>query len=328
MIKGLVSLITPAYNTGNLISRLLDSVLKQDYPTIEMYVIDDGSTDNTKSVVESFIPDFDKKGYCLSYLYQDNQGQSVAINKGLKLVKGEFLAWPDSDDFYANTHSISTLVQALRNSSGDTCLVQCQYLKVNEDTLLPVETIRSIFSHDVFSDCLYGNFNFCPGGYIAKISDIDKFIKDREIYTEKNAGQNWQILLPLLYNKKAISLDDVLYIVVERKTSHSRGQFKTYEQQIQKYVTYKNTLLETLKRIQEMPDAEKTLYSKRIETKYLSLFFELSLRNIKIKESKEYFSLMRKEGNFTRILITIITKVTKFIFRKITNVLFIRKLNA
>jgi glycosyltransferase involved in cell wall biosynthesis len=101
MEENLVSLLTPMYNTDKYIHRLLDSVLSQDYPSIEMIIIDDGSTDNSKDIVKSYIQPFAEKGYTLKYVYQENQGQSVAIKNGLQLISGEFLAWPDSDDFYA-----------------------------------------------------------------------------------------------------------------------------------------------------------------------------------------------------------------------------------
>ena len=55
MKKDLVSLITPMYNTDKYIHRLLDSVLSQNYPSIEMIVIDDGSTDNSSIIVKSYI---------------------------------------------------------------------------------------------------------------------------------------------------------------------------------------------------------------------------------------------------------------------------------
>ena len=66
MQKGLVSLLTPCYNAGHLIHRLLDSVLNQTYPFIEMIVIDDGSTDNSEQVIRSYISRFEERGYILS----------------------------------------------------------------------------------------------------------------------------------------------------------------------------------------------------------------------------------------------------------------------
>ena len=79
--KGLVSVLTPCYNTGRYVHRLLDSVLTQTYPFIEMVIIDDGSTDDSSAVIQSYIPKFKAKGYELRYYYQKNSGQSVAIER-------------------------------------------------------------------------------------------------------------------------------------------------------------------------------------------------------------------------------------------------------
>lgn len=72
-----------------------------------MYAINDGSTDNTKQIIQAYIPFFEQKGYSLGYIYQAHAGQSGAINKGLKLIKGKYLLWPDSDDYYAAPNAIS-----------------------------------------------------------------------------------------------------------------------------------------------------------------------------------------------------------------------------
>ena len=102
MSQDLVSILTPCYNTGKYIHRLLDSVLSQTYSAIEMIVVDDGSTDNSKDIIKSYIPKFEARGYELKYLYQENSGQSVAIQKGLHLVNvwgiersGLLVGWSD-----------------------------------------------------------------------------------------------------------------------------------------------------------------------------------------------------------------------------------------
>ena len=94
----LVYILTPSYNCGQYIYRLLNSVLTQTYPNIEMTVIDDGSTDNTKDIIISYQFKFAARCYKLNYVYQNNQGLSSTINNGLKLVHGDFLIWPDADD--------------------------------------------------------------------------------------------------------------------------------------------------------------------------------------------------------------------------------------
>ena len=72
-----------------------------------MIVVDDGSTDNSKETIESYKSKFEEKGYSLLYIYQNNNGQAAAIDKGLKYVSGEYLIWPDSDDYFSFPSSIS-----------------------------------------------------------------------------------------------------------------------------------------------------------------------------------------------------------------------------
>jgi len=76
-MQKLISILTPTYNYGHFIHRLLDSVLQQTYNNIEMIIIDDGSTDNTKQVIDGYIEKFQKRGFSLNYIYQGNQGLSI-----------------------------------------------------------------------------------------------------------------------------------------------------------------------------------------------------------------------------------------------------------
>jgi glycosyltransferase involved in cell wall biosynthesis len=88
-----VSVIIPTYNSAKYLPSAIDSVLKQTFKDYEIIVIDDGSTDNTKEVIDSY----DHKIACI---YQDNQGPSVARNKGILQSKGEFIAFLDADDIW------------------------------------------------------------------------------------------------------------------------------------------------------------------------------------------------------------------------------------
>lgn len=87
----LVSVVIPTYNRAHLIGRAIESVLDQTYPHVEVIVVDDGSTDNTREVVESYDPR-------VRYIRQANAGAATARNTGLRVARGEFLALLDSDD--------------------------------------------------------------------------------------------------------------------------------------------------------------------------------------------------------------------------------------
>lgn len=292
MEKGLISVITPAYNTGNLIHRLLDSVLAQDYPCVEMFVIDDGSTDNTRQVIESYILRFQQRGYSLTYCYQTNQGQSAAVNNGLKMVQGEYLTWPDSDDWYNRNDAFTTFVQKLNSLPEEYALVRCMPTFVNEkngiEKVLPFKDVYA--DPNQFLNCLYSrNFIWVPGNYMVRMSAFDQVNPSRDIYVQKDAGQNWQMLLPLMYRYQCYSFTTSYFSVLERADSHSRGQYHTFEQIMKKLAAYENTIVNTLNRIVELSEYDKQKYIIAIKAKYLHERFILSVKFGKGKKVREYY---------------------------------------
>lgn len=89
-----ISTIIPVYNGERFLTEAITSVLQQNYPASEIIVVDDGSTDDTAQVVAGF-------GQQVRYCYQPNQGAAAARNHGIAEAKGEWLAFLDSDDWWA-----------------------------------------------------------------------------------------------------------------------------------------------------------------------------------------------------------------------------------
>jgi glycosyltransferase involved in cell wall biosynthesis/Tfp pilus assembly protein PilF len=88
-----VSVIIPAYNSDKYIEQAIESVFKQTFTDYEVIVIDDGSTDNTRSRLENYRSK-------IRYIYQENQGSAAARNTGISLAKGELVAFLDADDYW------------------------------------------------------------------------------------------------------------------------------------------------------------------------------------------------------------------------------------
>jgi len=92
-----ISVIIPAYNVEKYINRSINSVLNQSFKPFEIIIVDDGSTDDTKKILEKFN---DK----IVYIYQENSGSSSARNLGIAKAKGDWIAFLDSDDEWVATH--------------------------------------------------------------------------------------------------------------------------------------------------------------------------------------------------------------------------------
>ena len=108
----LVSVIIPTYNRANLIKRSVESVLNQTYKNLELIIVDDGSTDNTKEVINSI------KDERIVYIYQQNQKVCAARNTGVAISKGKYISFQDSDDI-CHPNKIEKLLQKLKENNAD-----------------------------------------------------------------------------------------------------------------------------------------------------------------------------------------------------------------
>lgn len=91
----MVSIIIPTYNRGYIIKKSIDSVLHQTYEDFELIIVDDGSTDGTKQLIDEYEDDRIKY-----YSYEHNKGVVYVRNYGMKMAKGDCIVFQDSDDVW------------------------------------------------------------------------------------------------------------------------------------------------------------------------------------------------------------------------------------
>jgi glycosyltransferase involved in cell wall biosynthesis len=108
-----VSVVIPCYNGAAFLAETLASVLHQTYRPHEIIVVDDGSTDKSASIAESFGPS-------VRVIRQENQGESVARNRGWAEARGEWIAWLDADDLWVPT-KLERQMHCLRVDSVAIC---------------------------------------------------------------------------------------------------------------------------------------------------------------------------------------------------------------
>jgi glycosyltransferase involved in cell wall biosynthesis len=93
-IHDLISVIIPVYNCERYLAQAIDSVLAQTYSPLEIIVVDDGSTDDSARVAQSYSE--------VRYFWQENGGISAARNRGIDAITGDFVAFLDSDDLWSS----------------------------------------------------------------------------------------------------------------------------------------------------------------------------------------------------------------------------------
>jgi glycosyltransferase involved in cell wall biosynthesis len=119
-----ISIITASYNSENFIESCINSIINQSYKNIEFIVIDGLSTDNTLKIIKKY------SKHISVIISEPDLGIYDAMNKGIKIAKGEIIGFLHSDDLYANNSVLSTVANVFRkNPFIDACYADLIYVK-------------------------------------------------------------------------------------------------------------------------------------------------------------------------------------------------------
>ena len=121
-----VSVIVPVYNVEQYLDKCLNSLVNQTLKDMEIIVINDGSKDNSKSIIDDYQAKYPK---LIKTIHQSNQGISVARNKGLQKAKGKYISFVDSDDYIAKD-MLKKAYDYIEKKQSD--IVVWNYYEVNE----------------------------------------------------------------------------------------------------------------------------------------------------------------------------------------------------
>jgi glycosyltransferase involved in cell wall biosynthesis len=167
-----VSVVIPAYNRADLLPRSMGSVLNQTFHDIELMVVDDGSTDNTKKLVEEWAA----RDPRVKYVWEKNSGYAATPrNVGIGLAKGEYVALLDSDDEWLPT-KIEKQLALFENSSRNLGFVGCGINIIDDSTgnTLRVHKMEDYLKGDPVEALLQYNFILTGSAVMVKRKVFDR----------------------------------------------------------------------------------------------------------------------------------------------------------
>ena len=192
----LYSFIIPTFNNGDLIKKCIDSILLNKLKK-EIIIIDDGSTDNTPEICKRY----QKKNSSIKYIRQRNQGVAAARNKGVKIAKGDFIFFLDSDD-YVSSNFLEVVNKYLKKFNPDILTFNCKIINDNKKFKHPYNYIRSFKKYKLLKSLFYlshsiNNNEFTPVVWLYIFKS--KLIKKKKNFIEEiSAGEDTAFIYEVL----------------------------------------------------------------------------------------------------------------------------------
>ena len=213
---GLVSIIIPAYNAEKTLTRCVESALNQTYPSIEIIIVDDGSTDETGELIKGLATVHHK----IRVVRQKNRGLSGARNSGMDLAQGDLLFFLDADD-YIEPNEVEALCSQMERTGADIVVGGLVYETQNgtrEKMLVPKQGITDEegYWHRAYYDS--------PGDYVSYVVSCGKLFKrtafHRVRFDEGKLHEDEFIIHRLVSKCSIIALSDITgYVYVQNQGS-------------------------------------------------------------------------------------------------------------
>ena len=150
-----VSIIVPVYNVEKYLTKCLDSLVNQTLSEIEIIIVNDGSPDNSKKIIDKYLKEYPNK---IKYYEKANGGQGSARNLGLTKATGKYIGYVDSDD-YVNPEMYEKMYQKACETDAD--IVMCSHTIVYEDTNKEIVERLFLKTDNEQTNCFFNNAGVC-----------------------------------------------------------------------------------------------------------------------------------------------------------------------
>lgn len=319
-----VSVIIPTYNYAHYIIEAIRSIEAQNYPSelIEVIVIDDGSIDETKEVIEKY-----KSFLDIKYIYQKNKGKALATQLGIEKSNGDIIFNLDADDFF-NQEKINKVV-AIYNSHpeivsvGHPADIMYEYLASTEKEIIPLELRDKEFSGNKLLEYFLEKRILFGGGstFSAKATvlkqtiipkEVDMYIDEYLIFSSYQKGNVYLInsyLSTWRVHGKNYSIDKNNTITKNKLNSLLRSS----EFMLQ-YILGNNGFSERIKKLYKLKHLDR--YYNSLEVSNEKGFKQIRELFLLIIGGRYHFNDLKNYRLFNRLIPTIIIEKLKLVYKK------------
>ncbi len=262
------SIILPTYNRACLLPKAIESVLQQTFGDWELIIVDDGSTDDTKAVVEKF------QDERIRYIYQENQERSAARNNGINQAKGSYICFLDSDDYFLKD-KLANLATLLFPVKLEIDVVYDEVSIEKNGVLTKMKTSEQSKYDSIFEFLMFNSL------YSQQLC-ISKQILQKHQYNRKiNNNEDTELWLRISEDYKFFNLSESYQTVIVEHTSRSINLLS--DTQINDVLNlYNHIFTKTRPGIQASTKTKKKIFG--------SLYFNIA--KIKMQQSKKYDSIV------------------------------------
>lgn len=305
----LVSVVIPAHNAGVFINKTLNAVISQTYRNLEVLVVDDGSTDDTSRIVESFV----KRDHRIILVQQQQSGVAAARNVGIKRSTGEFIAPLDADDVW-HPRNIEKQVLCLLDGGPLVGLIYGWSVVIDEDGIFTGDFIAWNVEGNVFQTLLARNFLGNASASLIRRTCFDRVgLYDLKFFRGNAQGcEDWDMYLRIAQQYEFRVVPEFLTGYRRVKNSMSNN----YERMEKSHSILMNDIDSVCERI---PD----IFFRLSKINY---YIKFSYENCNSKNYKQARFWLRKSLEVDFILTVISFRLYKIVFRSL--VYFIKRLSG
>lgn len=218
-----LSIIVPVYNVKDYIDKCISSILSQTFMDFELIIVDDGSTDGSENICDSYA----KSDQRIQVYHQENQGQAVARNFAIRIAKGEYLGFVDSDD-WVEQEMFDHLMSSARKNNADVVVCRLQTISEKGDItkifgyeeslmmdkiqatteILRDDKMQSFPVNKIYKKTLFDGVEFPANRYFEDTATIYKVIYNADvIVTIPYIGYNYRFNPNSTCNNKSLDYE-------------------------------------------------------------------------------------------------------------------------